>query len=101
MSRHGLVVGIEHYKDTRLNLRCARADAQAVYDLMIDPEIGMFPKENVKLLLDAEATREQVWRALGNLRRAANPQDTVWIVLLGPWGTGGRCGLLGYVRRRY
>ena len=26
-SRHGLVVGIETYKDSRLNLRCAAADA--------------------------------------------------------------------------
>ena len=41
---HGLVIGIEDHQDSRLNLRCARADAQAVYDLMVDPECGMFAK---------------------------------------------------------
>jgi len=66
-TRHGLVIGIENYLDSRLNLRCARADAQAVYDLMVDPECGMFPKEDVTLLLDAEATRDKVWRAFSGL----------------------------------
>ena len=50
---------------------------------MVDPEIGMFAKENVKLLLDEDATREHIWRALGSLRRAANPDDTVWIYYSG------------------
>ncbi|MHA1566133.1 MAG: hypothetical protein ACTSX7_12540, partial [Alphaproteobacteria bacterium] len=46
-SRHGLVVGIEQYRDARLNLRCAAADAKAIFDLMTDPDCGMFPKDNV------------------------------------------------------
>lgn len=28
-ARHGVVIGIEAYGDERLNLRCARADAEA------------------------------------------------------------------------
>ena len=42
-TRHGLVIGIEEYEDSRLNLRCARADAKAIYDLMLDPDCGIFP----------------------------------------------------------
>jgi tetratricopeptide (TPR) repeat protein len=82
-SRHGLVVGVERYRDSRLNLRCARADAQAIYDLMIDTECGLFPKENVKLLLDEEATTNNIWRSLAGLRKAAAPTDMVWIFFAG------------------
>lgn len=82
-SRHGVVIGIEEYRDSRLNLRCARADAQAIYDLMVDSECGMFPEDNVWLLLDGEATRESVWRTLSSLRRQAGEDDTVWIYYAG------------------
>ncbi|RME93654.1 MAG: hypothetical protein D6766_07770 [Verrucomicrobia bacterium] len=81
--RHGLVIGIERYRDRRLNLRCARADARRVYELMIDPECGLFPKENVELLLDEQATRQAIWKALARLRRQAGPEDTVWIFYAG------------------
>ena len=82
-SRHGLVVGIEQYRDDRLNLSCAAADAKAIFDLMIDPDCGMFPRDNVRLLLNEEATREGIWRALSSLRRSAGENDTVWIYYAG------------------
>jgi len=82
-SRHGLVVGIEQYRDARLNLRCAAADAKAIFDLMTDPDCGMFPEDNVRLLLNEEATREGIWRALSALRRSAGENDTVWVYYAG------------------
>jgi len=82
-ARHGLVVGIEEYRDRRLNLRCARADAQIIYDLMVDPDCGMFPPDNVRLLVDGEATRQNIWRALAALHRSAGEDDTVWIYYAG------------------
>jgi len=82
-SRHGLVVGIEQYRDARLNLRCAGADAKAIFDLMTDPDCGMFPKDNVRLLLNEQATREAIWRALSALRRSAGENDTVWVYYAG------------------
>jgi len=82
-ARHGLVVGVEKYRDSRLNLRCSRADAQAVYNLMVDPDCGMFAEDNVHLLLDDEATHENIWRAMAHLRRAAGDNDTVWVYYAG------------------
>jgi hypothetical protein len=82
-SRHGLVIGIEQYRDSRLNLRCAAADARAICDLMTDPDCGMFPKGNVRLLLNAEATKQNIWRALSALRRSAGENDTVWVYYAG------------------
>lgn len=81
-TRHGLVVGIDKYRDARLQLRCARADAEAMYQLMVDPDCGMFPSQNVHLLLDADATRENVWRAFSTLSRAG-ARDTVWVFYAG------------------
>lgn len=60
--RYGLVIGIEQYRDARLNPRCAAA-ARAIFDLMIDPNYGMFPKENVRLLFNEEAMKDDVWPA--------------------------------------
>lgn len=81
--RFGLVIGIESYRDERLNLRCAAADARSIYDLMIDPEHGFFPKENVQLLLNEQATLTAIWGALSDLKRASSEADTVWIYFAG------------------
>lgn len=83
VQRHGLVIGIERYRDERLNLRCARADAQSMYDLMVDPDCGLFAPGNVRLLLDGDATRDNVWRAFSQLRRSAGGGDTVWVYYAG------------------
>ena len=82
-SRHGLVVGIDRYLDSRLDLECAAADAQLVHRLMVDPECGLFPEDNVELLLNEAATQQAVWRSLASLRRKAGPEDTVWVYFAG------------------
>ncbi|HEX05426.1 MAG TPA: hypothetical protein ENH10_09800 [Bacteroidetes bacterium] len=76
MKKYALLVGAEEYRDTRLNLRCAAADAKAIFDLMTDPDCGMFPN-NVRLLLNEEATRDGIWRALSALRRNGGENDTL------------------------
>ncbi len=81
--RLGLVIGIDRYRDARLNLRCARADAEAMRNLMLDPECGLFEADNITLLADEDATRERIWRALAGLRRKAHKQDSVWIFYAG------------------
>lgn len=82
-TRYGLVIGIDKYTDGRLNLRCAAADARAIRDLMVDPECGCFPPENVRLLLDHEATTENVFRALARLSMTAAENDLVWVCYAG------------------
>ena len=82
-TRYGVVIGIEQYRDPRLNLKCARADAQAVYGVMTDPECGMFKPDNVALLVDEDATKEAMWNALAQLRRKVGTNDTVWVYYAG------------------
>ena len=82
-SRYGLVIGIDRYQDTRLDLRCAAADARLIHGLMVDPDCGLFAEGNVELLLDADATKDGIWRSLAGLRRKAGPEDTVWVYFAG------------------
>ena len=82
-TRHGLVIGIDRYADPRLNLGCAAADARALYELMIDPACGCFPRDQVTLLLDAAATMSAVLVALVRLGKQAGEHDMVWICFAG------------------
>ena len=82
-SRYGVVIGIEKHRDERLNLGCSGTDALAMYDLMVDPACGMFPPDNVTLLLDEDATRDNIRRELALLRRKLGKNDTFWLYYSG------------------
>jgi uncharacterized caspase-like protein len=79
------VVGIGQYKDPAIRpLRYAVADARAVYNFLVDPNGGGFPKGNVQLLLDQQATQKALRSALGTtLARRAVKGDTVFIYYAG------------------
>ena len=87
--RYGVVIGIDEYRDERLKLRCARADAEAMRNLMIDPECGLFDESHVTLLLDNATMREKIWRTLAGLRRKTRSHDSVWIFYAGHGAPGG------------
>ena len=88
-SRHGLVIGIETYQNRKLNLKYVRRDAEAIYNVMVSPECGLFPEKNVQLLLDDAATQSGIRRAFSKLIRDANTDDTVWIFYAGHGGKEG------------
>ena len=67
--RHAVLIGINDYKDKSIpDLKCAEADARAVHKVLTDPKIGMFPPENVELILGKQATPVNIKKALGALR---------------------------------
>ncbi len=76
--RFALIVGIDHYSDTRqfIPLPFAQADAKALYELLIDPERGGWRSEDV-VYLDAEAaTRDEIEGQLRELCLVrAQPDD--------------------------
>ena len=76
---YALVIGIGQYRDQRIpKLKYTHADAQAFYDLLLDPHHIGFSRENVKLLLDGEATLFNVKHAVsGWLYQQATPDSTV------------------------
>jgi hypothetical protein len=79
--RWAVVVGIGKYQSPKIPvLKYTRNDAQAIYDYLIDSRGGGFPRQNVQLLIDDQATRVNILRALGTfLAKKASKNDTVVI----------------------
>lgn len=87
--RYAVIIGINHYRDPGIApLQFARNDATALRDLLIDPRWGLFKKENVHLLVDAQATagdiRSQLIYWLG---ANVNENDDVWLFFAGRGAT--------------
>ena len=82
---YGVVIGIGKYKDESIPaLRYAREDAREIYNILTDPKYGDIPKENVKLLLDEQATIGEIRSAMGTyLARNAAEDDMVCVYFAG------------------
>ncbi|HEY9787539.1 MAG TPA: tetratricopeptide repeat protein [Candidatus Obscuribacterales bacterium] len=76
-----VVIGISNFKDSQLNLRYAAKDAVDFKNYLTNN--ANFKPDHVKLLLNSEATRENIVATLGDrwLRRLANSDDLVVIYI--------------------
>jgi len=64
---HAVIIGINEYQDEKIpDLQFARADAEGVHQILTDPELGRIPPENVILLLDENATQQNIRSAIGD-----------------------------------
>jgi uncharacterized caspase-like protein len=74
-----LVVGISEFKDKNLNLHYPAKDAKDFYNFLVSE--GNFAKDHVKLLVNEQATRDNIMEELGDtwLPHVANPDDLVLI----------------------
>jgi hypothetical protein len=75
-----LIIGINEYQGPP-KLKTAVADATGIRDVLVE-RYG-FKTENIKLLLNAEATRSRIEGALFRLAREAGPQDSVMVYYAG------------------
>ena len=78
-NRYALVVGISNFADPAINLRYAAKDAVDFSKFLTSD--AHFPADNVKLLTDKDATRDNIIKQLGGgwLGRRAGPDDLVVI----------------------
>ncbi len=84
--KYAVVVGISHYSDTSgglTNLRFADKDARDFRDFLFSPDGGSFPKDNVRLLLNEDATSQNVRSALFTFLTKAQSQDVVVLYIAG------------------
>jgi Caspase domain/TIR domain len=81
---HGLIVQISAYQ--HVPALPPVDDATAVAALLTDPEQGGYPPANVRLVLDAAATRAALLAALADLAKAANDDSTVFVYFSGHGG---------------
>jgi uncharacterized caspase-like protein len=76
-----LVIGISKFKDPSIQLKYAAKDALDFYDFLINQ--AHFANDHVKLLVDEDATRENILNQLGDkwLPHVAMPEDLVVIYI--------------------
>jgi Caspase domain len=71
-----IVVGVGTFKDSRVRpLTLATKDARDLSTLITNPEIGRFRRENVRVLLDGQATLQNIRTAIGWVRERADRND--------------------------
>jgi tetratricopeptide (TPR) repeat protein len=83
---YALVVGISKYKNLPENaqLQYPDLDAESVYTVLISPEGGQFPAENVHKLIDGQATLENIRHELETwLPSVTHSEDRVLIYFAG------------------
>jgi formylglycine-generating enzyme required for sulfatase activity len=80
-----VIIGVGKYQDARIPaLRFAAADARALYKVLTHRQYGAFPKSNVKLLIDGDATVRSIKGAIGTwLKRKAGKDDLVVVYFAG------------------
>jgi uncharacterized caspase-like protein len=78
-NEYALVVGVGRFRGAITPLQYANKDAYDVYTYLVDPAGGNFKRDNVILLRDEHATRDQVVRALNEIQRAAREDDFVFV----------------------
>jgi hypothetical protein len=79
-----VITGINFYQDSRISdLKGAVDDAWNFYHYLVSPKGARFNSNQVRLLLNEQATRAGIEDALGQFLTAACPQDKVIIYFAG------------------
>lgn len=77
---YALIVGIGKFKAEAITpLRYAADDAQRFYDYLSKDNNDRYKKENVKLLVNEQATSANIYKALEELREKVHQEDDVVI----------------------
>lgn len=81
---HLLVIGINRYRNSALNLNYAEADAQGIASFFDSTQSKrLFRQVQVHRLLNEQATLQGIKQAFDQIKSQARPQDTVVIYLAG------------------
>lgn len=78
---HAVVIGIADYAQINKLPPAVLADAQDIYSVLIDPLHCGYPRDNVQLLLDDEATRAAIRQALTDTAAASTPGSTFFFYI--------------------
>jgi hypothetical protein len=80
---YALVVGIAEYRHVARLPAAVRHDAQAVRDLLADPQHCGYPPGHVALLLDETATRDAILTALSGLAARTSAGSSLFVYISG------------------
>lgn len=78
--KHALIIGIGAFRDPRIpTLKYTAKDAEDLRDFLIDPQGGRFSPGNVHLLINADATRQNILTAIQNIYKVAREDDLLLV----------------------
>lgn len=80
-NRYALVVGVGQFQHGIRPLRFAANDAKAVADYLTNPAFGNFPRANVTLLTDEQATSQAIQASLADIEAKAQKDDMVVVYI--------------------
>lgn len=84
---YALIIGISKYQDDRIpELKYTSADADEFSKLLIDPKKVGIRKENVTVLLDENATKSKIKKAIVELIKRTDENSVVFIFFAGHGG---------------
>jgi len=72
-----VIVGVADYRNQELNLKYTKDDAYRVYAFYKSPEGGSLPDSQIAFLIDWEATRNNILKAINNIYSQANYDDAI------------------------
>lgn len=76
-----VIVGVSDYDDAtfgrKIDLRFCDDDAQIMYDFMRSPQGGSLPDEQIKLLINENATKENILNSVKTIFTQASQQDLI------------------------
>jgi hypothetical protein len=78
---HALVIGIANYQHINKLPPIVLKDARDIHDLLVNPQHCGYPKNNVTLLLDDQATQAAIRQALADLAERSEEDSTVFFYL--------------------
>jgi len=78
---HALVIGIANYQTINLLPQTVLKDAKDIYGVLVNPNYCGYKTENVKLLLDQEATGDAIRQALSDLAAHSDQDSNVFFYL--------------------
>ncbi len=82
--RFALIIGASQFEDDAIpDLAQCENDARAIQELLVDPRIGMFPENQVRVILGKQVTRGNVIEAFEDLARKAGPDDLALVFFTG------------------
>lgn len=77
-----LIIGISQFSDRKVpQLNYPAKDAKDFAALLDDPQVGRFNPDNVRVLLNADATTKEIKAGLNWLARNAQPDDLVVVFI--------------------
>ncbi len=79
-NNYALIIGVGN------DLPVTVADATAIYNILVDPELSGYKKENIILLTDVNASRQGILDGLDELKAKTNEQSSVFLYYSGHGG---------------